>query len=195
MAALLRGDGNHTLYCPAGKWEEYSQELRLAKVIGGEELLLRHDAFLLHSSVVMINGKTVLFSGPSGAGKSTQAELWEKYRNAEIINGDRCVVMRRDGIFYGGGSIWCGSSDICRPEQAPIAGIFLVNQARENSVRRLGRGAFLPLFSQTTVNSWDPVFMDQLSTLFDGLLRSVPVYQLNCRPDEDAVTLVYDTLF
>ncbi len=147
VACLLRDNGKHTLFYPASQWHFYNKDLHVAHLIGGEEILLRHNAFLLHSSVVMINGKAVLFSGPSGVGKSTQADLWVKHRGAELINGDRCVVMLRDGIFFGGGSMWGGSSGIHRPEQAPIAGIFLVKQSPENSVELLGGQAFVPLFA------------------------------------------------
>ncbi len=195
VACLLCPDGLHKLYYPASRWHEFSPSIHLTHLIGGEALLLKHDAFLLHSSVVMINGKMVLFSGPSGAGKSTQADLWVKHRGAEVINGDRCVVMRKNGLFYGGGSPWSGTSGIYRPEQAPIAGIFLVHQASENSLERLGARAFPPLFTQTIVSPWDGEFMEKITRLFSELLSQIPVYRLNCRPDEDAVRLVYDTLF
>ena len=161
----------------------------------GEGLLMRHDAFLLHSSVVLQDGKTVLFSGPSGAGKSTQAGLWQTHLGAAILNGDRCVIRRTDSGFFGGGSLWSGTSGIHHPEWAPIAGIFLVEKSTENSVERLDSGAFLPLFSQTTVHSWDRAFMERLTDLYAGLLESVPVYRLRCRPDQEAVELAYRTLF
>jgi len=195
VACLLRPNGKHTLYYPTCRWDFYASPLRCFHLIGGEVLLLRHNAFLLHSSLVRYNGKMILFSGPPCAGKSTQAELWRRYLGAEIINGDRCVIMERDGLFYGGGSPWAGTSGLYRPDQAPIAGILLVNKAPENRLDRLGFSAFAPLFTQTIVNSWDPEFMKQVCGLFEKLLAQVPVYRLNCRPDEEAVELVRRTLF
>lgn len=194
-ACLLCPDGRNTLYYPASMWDFYSSPLHCAHLIGGESLLLRHDAFLLHSSVVQINGKSVLFSGPSCAGKSTQAELWHRYLGADILNGDRCVVMKKADGFYGGGSLWCGTSGIYRGEQSPIAGIFLIHKAPSNNVTRLGFDAFIPLFSQTVVNSWDSEFMTNVSSLYAQLLNQVPVYRLDCLPDEEAVRIAYDTLF
>lgn len=195
VACLLRPDGRNTLYYPASMWDHYSTPLRCAHLIGGESLLLRHDAFLLHSSVVQINGKSVLFSGPSCAGKSTQAELWRRHLGADVLNGDRCVVMKKTDGFYGGGSLWCGTSGIYRREQSPIAGVFLVNKAASNQVVRLGFDAFRSLFSQTIVNSWDPDFMKKITTLYVAFLSQVPVYRLDCRPDKGAVQVAYDTLF
>lgn len=195
VACFLRQNGKNILYYPASKWDFYASPLHCAHLIGGERLLLWHDAFLLHSSVVQINGKSVLFSGPSCAGKSTQAELWHKYLGAEILNGDRCVVMKKADGFYGGGSPWCGTSGIYRAEQSPIAGIFLVNKAPVNHVVRLGFDAFMPLFSQTITNTWDSDFMAKISSLYAQLLSQVPVYRLDCRPDQEAVRVAYDTLF
>ena len=195
VACLFCSEGPHTLYYPASRWEEYSQVLRCAHLMQGEQLLLRHDAFLLHSALVRIHGKAVLFFGASGAGKSTQAALWEKYLDAEILNGDRTVITRRADGFYGGGSVWSGTSHIYRPEEAPIAGIFLVTQAPENRVEPMGVEAFKALMTQTTVNSWDSAFMEKITDLLGKLLEQVPIYRLYCRPDRDAAVLAYHRLF
>lgn len=187
VACLLCPDGRHRLYYPASMWDFYASPIRCLHLIGIETLLLERDAFLLHSSVVLHEGRAVLFSGPAGAGKSTQAALWQKHLDAQILNGDRCVIRKYPDGFRGGGSPWAGTSGIYRREQAPIAAIFLVSQAPENSVRPLGAEAFGALFSQTIVNSWDPVFMERMIHLFQQLLAQVPIYLLRCRPDEGAV--------
>jgi energy-coupling factor transporter ATP-binding protein EcfA2 len=164
-------------------------------LICGERLLLRNNALLLHSSVVFYQGKAILFSGPSGAGKSTQAQLWQEHLGAQIINGDRTVIRKTQDGFLGGGSMWSGSSRIFRPDQAPIAGIFLVEHGNEDQVQRLGFEAFKPLLTQTLVNSWDPAFMEQTVELLSQLIDSVPIYRLSCRPQQSAVDLVHSILF
>lgn len=195
VACLLRSDGKNTLYYPASRWEFYARPLHCLRLLGGELVLLRRDAFLLHSSVVHLDGRAVLFSGPSGIGKSTQARLWQQHLGARIINGDRCLIQKRADGFYGGGSPWAGTSGIYCSDSAPIAGIFLLQQAQENRVERLGRQAFVPLFTQTIVNSWDETFMEHITALYAEFLAQVPVYRLSCRPDEDSVLLAYRTLF
>ncbi|MBQ8621900.1 MAG: hypothetical protein IJ422_06265 [Oscillospiraceae bacterium] len=195
VACLLRPNGENVLFYPAKKWGFYASPLRCAHLIGAETLLLRHDALLLHSSVVCHEGKAILFSGPSGAGKSTQAGLWARYLGADILNGDRCVIRKELEGFIGSGCPWAGTSGIFRQSQAPISGIFLVTQSPQNSVERLGVQAFSPLYSQTLVNSWDPAFMEKILPLLEKILEQVPVYRLNCRADREAVELAYQSLF
>jgi hypothetical protein len=192
VACLLRPNGKHTLYYPTALWEHYSQPLYCAHLMGIESILLSKDAFLLHSSVVMLDGKTVLFFGPSGVGKSTQAQLWQEHLGAQILNGDRCVIMKKDGKFYGGGSPLAGNSGIYRPEQAPIAAIFLLEHADHCKLTRMGVSALAAMLEQTLLNSWDEDFMNQLIQLYQQLLLQVPVYKLSCTPDRQAVELAYN---
>lgn len=195
VACLLNQNQKHILYYPASKWEFYAQELHFLHLIGIEEVLIKKGAFLLHSSVVQMNGQMVLFSGPSGIGKSTQSQLWEKKLGAEIINGDRCIIRKKNNVFWGSGSPWCGTSGIYRNEMAPIKGIFILKQSTENRVRRLGAEAFSLLYQQSIVNMWDEGFVEKITDLIIELLLEVPVYELSCRPEEEAVLLAYQTLF
>ncbi len=195
VACLLRSNLKNTLYYPASRWERYRKYWHCAHLLWGEMLLMQLDSFLLHSSVVYINDKVVLFCGQSGAGKSTQAKLWESCKGAEIINGDRCVITNKEGVFFGGGSIWSGTSGIYNPKSAPIAGIFTLKKGTENSVRRLSIQAFAELYSQITLNTWDEEFMKKTTGNLQDMLNCVPVWELTCRPDKDAVELAYKTLF
>lgn len=195
VACLLRKNRKNTLYYPALRWDFYSKELHILHLIGIEEVLMRYHAILLHSSVVKVQEHTVLFSGPSEIGKSTQAKLWETYLGAEILNGDRCVIRKKEEQFWGSGSPWSGTSGIYSKKQAPIKGIFILKQGSVNSVRRLGAEAFMALYSQCIVNTWDREFVEQITGFLIELLDRCPVYELTCRPDKEAVRLAYQTLF
>lgn len=161
-----------------------------------EQILLDHQGFYLHSAFVKYNGTGIIFSAPSGTGKSTQASLWEKYRGAEIINGDRTVLRKQNGGFVAYGSPYAGSSQIWKNESAPLKAIILLSQGPENVIRPAqNREAIRRLFPEILVNSWNPDFMDKVTSLLDCLIRTVPIYCLSCRPDEGAVELVERTLF
>lgn len=195
VACLLEKSGKNVLYYPASKWEHYSQEIHLLHLLGIEEILLEYEALLLHSSIVQLHDQVVLFSGPSCVGKSTQASLWKEYLGAEILNGDRCIIRKIEKVFYGCGSPWAGTSGIYRKEMFPIKGIFILQQAKENTVRSLKREAFVKLYQQCIVHSWDEEFTKKISDLLIELLEQIPVYELSCRPDKEAVELAYRTLF
>ena len=172
-------------------------------VYGREELFchlfythaVRRGILQVHSSLVNWKGRGILFIGPSGIGKTTQAELWEKYRHAEIINGDMLFLQKRAGRFYGVGSPWHGSSPYCLNKAVEIAAIVSLKQDTENKIRLL-RGfekvsvladsLFYPLWSETGAEA--------CVELLDGLVKSLRVYQLSCCPDRDAVELLEKTV-
>lgn len=195
VACFLRKNKKNILYYPAAKWNYYAEEFRCLHLIGIEEILLWKEAILLHSSVVQIHGKTILFSGPSGVGKSTQASNWKEYVGAKILNGDRCIIRKIEDKFYGCGSPWAGTSGIYQSDMAEVKGIFILKKAEENSIRQVKTEAFLKIYEQSIVNAWDSRFVEKLSYLIAELLTQVPVYELCCQPNEEAVHLAYQTLF
>lgn len=158
--------------------------------------LSTRGGLMLHTSLVDYQGKGILFVGPSGIGKTTQAELWMKYRDAIIINGDMALVGEKDGVFTGYGCPWHGSSPYCENRQVPLAGIVVLEQAKENTLERLHgvtmiermmRNIFLP--------HWYQKGAEAAMETVDHLLSTVPVYLLKCRPDEEAVAMVERALF
>ncbi len=191
-------EGQYKLCIPKELWEDevLPNRLNLFQFLALEEGLLLHDAFILHSSFVAWQEQGILFTAPSGTGKSTQADLWKQYEQAEIYNGDRTVIRKIDGIYYGFGSPYAGSSGIYRNESAPIRAIVVLTQAPENRIEVLrGRNAFFPLYRETLMNTWNPVYMERMTDLILDAAESIPVYHLACRPDADAVKLVKKTVF
>ena len=195
VACCMRKNGKHTLYYPASMWNHYSSHWHCTHLLCGEVLLCMQNALLLHSSVVKFDSKVLLFCGESGAGKSTQASLWQKYKGAEILNGDRCVIRKLSDVFYGGGSPWSGTSGIYSKEHFPISAVIMLKKAPHNAISKVGSKAFVKLMSQTTQNPWDKDFMSIITDIYVQFLESVPVFELECLPDEGAVELVYNTVF
>ncbi len=148
-----------------------------------------HDSMILHCCYIKWDGKAILFSAPSGTGKSTQGGLWEQYRDAEVINGDKALIRKNEeGVWIADGWPVCGTSGICNVEQVPIGAIVMLSQADENAVEKLGAmQAFTKVFSQVTVNRWNQAFTTRAMDLIEELVQSVPVYHLGCTISEDAV--------
>ena len=154
-----------------------------------ETLLLRHGRGVLHASYIRLpNERSRLFSAPSGTGKSTQAELWRRYRNAQIINGDKAIVyLASEGVSVSSLPL-CGSSGICRNVSGPVQAIVTLSQSRENRICRLGgKDAVKALLSQLYVQRGEAEAVAGALALASGIAGRVPVFHLSCLPEVSAV--------
>ena len=149
----------------------------------------------IHSSMINYQDKGLLFLGPSGIGKTTMAELWNKYRNALIINGDMNFVQETDECFIGWGTPWHGSSPYCENTSVPVKALIVLKQAPENSIRELKNFEKVQLVSNNIIYpTWLENGMELCLETLDHLLSALPVYELSCRPDEDAVRLTEEAV-
>ena len=150
----------------------------------------------IHSSMIDYQGKGLLFLGPSGIGKTTMAELWNKYKNALIINGDMNFVQETDKCFLGWGTPWHGSSPYCENANVPVHALIVLRQASENSIRELENFEKVQSVSNNIIYpTWLEGGMELCLETLDHLLTALPVYELSCRPDEDAVRLTEEKIF
>lgn len=149
-----------------------------------------------HSSLIDYRGHGLMFLGPSGIGKTTQAELWNKYRDALIINGDIVFVQETKEAFLGWGTPWHGSSPYCENTNVPVDALIILKQAPENSIRKLeGFEKVTAVSNSVFYPRWLENGMELCLETLDHLLSRLPVYELSCRPDEEAVALTEQTIF
>lgn len=154
-----------------------------------EILLTLFNGVSLHSSFIRWKERGILFSAPSGTGKSTQANLWEFYRKAEILNGDRSMIRKLDTGWTAFGSPFAGSSSIYRNESAPVGVIVVLRQAKENAVEKLNEAeAFRYLYSEMVIPKWHMEAHQKIISLTEALAKEVPVLLFQCTPDENAVS-------
>ncbi len=179
-----------------------SQEHRLAyssnlcDLLALERLLPLQNALLLHCAFIRIHGQAILFSGPSGVGKSTQAELWQTHVSAELCNGDRAALRMQGEQWQAYGLPYAGSSHVFRNVSAPCRAIVMLGQAEENRLRRLSpREAFPALYPELTLHHWEKATVERATSLLTNLISKVPVYRLDCLPEESAVRLLYQEVF
>lgn len=150
----------------------------------------KKKGILLHASMIGFCGESLLFVGDSGVGKTTQAELWKKYKGADILNGDKGILVGGRENCMAWGSPWKGSSTYAENKCLPLKAIVLLEQADKNDIVRLFeneihacffRHVFFPL--------WDEVCTENVMKTLDECLWRIPVYRLSCRPDCAAVEL------
>lgn len=164
-------------------------------LLGLETFLQMHDGLLLHASLIRWKQKGILFTAPSGTGKSTQADLWKLHESADILNGDRAALRKDGDIWTAWGLPFAGTSGIYRNESAPITSLVVLRQAKENQIRRLTAAESIRyIYPELSIHRWDPAFVDKAVNMFVDLTASVPVYLLECLPDQGAVQLLKRTL-
>ena len=139
---------------------------------------------LFHAAVVSHGGRGYMFLGKSGTGKSTHARLWLNHiEGTELVNDDNPVV--RDGVVYG--SPWSGKTPCYRNVSYPLGGIVMLSQAPYNKIRRLGGiEAYAALVASISGQRWDRRIADGLHQTENALVTHVPVWHLECLPDEAA---------
>lgn len=188
------GTTEEVVYLPQFAWA-FSESQNSFSHTAIDELLIHFDRVILHASFIAADFGGILFSGPSGIGKSTQAKLWADLEGSEIINGDRPIIGKENGVWRAWGSPYAGSSGYHVAKDIPIKAIVVLRQSSENRIERLSTAtAFKHLFSEMTVNSWNPRYTNRVIDLTSDLADSLPIYRLWCKPDASAVGTLKEKL-
>ena len=155
-----------------------------------------YNGLMLHASAAALEGRAYLFSGPCGRGKSTHTRLWQQTfgEAVQVFNDDKPALRRLDGRWYAYGTPWCGKDGINLNQKWPLGGICFLEKAQENRIRRLPPAEALPLILAQTTYRLQPHSMELLLASLDSLLREIPVFLLENRPEEAAALLSYDTM-
>ena len=195
LASLRERDHIRCLMAPEVADQIPLTTTRFFSTVGLHSKLLQRGAPVLHASCIEYRGRAILFTAPSGTGKSTQADLWAAHTGAEIINGDRVLLRKRNERWHAFGYPCCGSSDICLNRTAPLAAIVVLAQGPENRVEQIPPGERVrTLFAGIEHYLWDQDETEQSLSLAQSLAMDVPVLRLTCRPDADAVRVLHDHL-
>ena len=159
--------------------------------------LLMHDGLYLHASAVELDGKAYLFSADSGVGKSTHTRLWQQLHGskARIINDDKPALRCLDGVWYAYGTPWCGKDGINQNRRVPLAGICFLKRGERNAIVQLSSMEVLQrIMTQTMHKFTRKEKTTALLSHLDKLLSQIPVFELECLPDEAAARLSYETM-
>lgn len=171
--------------------DEYSGKLwngTLFNIMGFEEIMAEGNSAVLHASMIKVQDKIILFTAPCGTGKSTQANLWEKYAGAVIVNGDKALVKSENGSITAGGLAFSGSSDICKNISAPLCAVVYLSQAKENKIRKMSKSeAFISLMQGNYHSAMGDWASQKVTDVIESICENVPVYKLECLPDKSAV--------
>ena len=157
--------------------------------------LLNKGGIVMHASSIAWNGRGILFTAPSGTGKSTHVRLWEKYLGDEVkvVNDDTPAIRFVNDELMLCGTPWSGSSDKFENIEVPIRAIVVLEQAPQNSIRKLEIVEALPrVMPRCFLPYFDEELMKKAYDVLENIVNRIPVYLLSCRPDKEAMELVYE---
>lgn len=154
------------------------------------------DTLLIHASVIENNGWGYIFLGKSGTGKSTHSRLWLKHiTGSTLLNDDNPVlrIVNNTPIVYG--SPWSGKTPCYKNRQVPVGAIVRLTQAPHNRIQRLSIPlAYSALMPSCSRMKWDEAMATATHSTIDKLITNVPLFRLECLPNEEAAHICSQTI-
>ena len=177
------------------RWDDRYVSLALSSMlrIVYSQAVLPHSAVSLHTSVVVNDGKAVLFMGKSGTGKSTHSRLWLKnIPGTSLLNDDNPIVRLREDEAVVYGSPWSGKTHCYLNESAPVAAFVRLKQAPYNEFAiKEDVDAFKALLPGCSVVRHDSMLHSSLCATLIGLSSLVIVGEMACLPNKEAAEICY----
>ncbi|WP_242865686.1 hypothetical protein [Desulfosporosinus sp. HMP52] len=154
--------------------------------------IIFNQGVVIHASAVSYKGLGIIFTAPTQTGKSTQAKLWAKHLGAQVLNDDRPVLRlenRRTRVY---GTPWSGEKRLFLNKAVELNAIILLEQAKENRLKGLTLStSCAQILPRCFLPYYDLEIMDKCLKTLGEMLLGVPVYLLECKPDREAVDLVF----
>ena len=152
------------------------------------------QAFLMHGSVVALDGQAYMFTAQSGVGKTTRTRLWmQEYPSSIIVNGDKPIIRITDQGVLACGTPWAGKEGWNTNTMVPLRAIFLLERAEEDSVEEISIGQAFPILLQQIHRPTDPAAMRMTLRLLQALQGKVKFYRFRSTRTPEAVRLAYET--
>ncbi len=160
--------------------------------------MLRYGVFVMHASVIEVDGDGYAFLARSGTGKTTQTRLWQEHfgNRARVINGDKPLIrVVPDGDswkFIAYGTPWCGKENMGCNASVPLKALFMLERAvepscdvasYEYSIERIFHQVLMPKQVEQ---------MNSLLNMLDCLIESLPIYVLRCNMKTESVSVAYN---
>ena len=160
------------------------------------EKMPEYQVFLMHASVLEVDGWAYAFTAKSGVGKSTHTSLWLKnVPHARVLNGDKPLFrVEPDGSITAFGTPWNGKENWGENISARLAAVCFIERGEVNRIRRAPEeDAIGRLMHQLYLRGSRESVNRQL-VLMDALVRAVPYYILSCNISDEAALLSWNTM-
>lgn len=174
--------------------KEYCESLCIYRKICN--ILVRYDAFLLHSAVVSVDNEAFVFAAPSGTGKTTHIQLWLKLfgDRATVVNGDKPIFRFMNGGLWAFGTPWKGKENLGDNIKCPVRAICFLEQGLENHIRILSAEEITKrIFYQVLIPKEEYEF-NLFWALLERMVTSIDFYLLQCNQELKAAQLAYEIM-
>lgn len=178
------------------------------------DIFQHYGRTLFHCSEILYKEKGIIFAGPSGAGKTTQANLWKKFRQAEVICNDRAVLRyvnkdvkqpvkvetgdreqdketadtKNKGFWKVYGFPIDGSAPVRSNKVCRLGAVVLITQGTEDAVIPVSSAKKITLLMrQCVIEAWSAEANTKALEAMTRLIETVPVYYYSCTATERAV--------
>ncbi len=159
-------------------------------VIAGH-LNINRIGILLHSALVSLNGRGLLFAGTSGSGKSTLSELWLNAADAEVLTDERVILREKEKALWAYGTPWHGTAGIHKNVGTSAAAVLFIRHGAVNEVKRLSvMDAANRLMVRCFPTFWHKEGMQFALDFCAKTAASVECYEFGFVPDASAVDFI-----
>lgn len=145
--------------------------------IAGALLYVERNAFLVHGSSIVHNGKGYLFTGISGSGKSTIAEL----SGARVLNDEISLIqVNEEGDVFVHGTPFYGDLKQGENARAPLYGMYLLTQSESIFIEKVDElKQHLSLLRNVIFFQTDLDSFDRINTIVAKTLQHTPLEMLH----------------
>ena len=143
---------------------------------------------LLHAAMISDGAYGYAFTANSGTGKTTHIRQWLQAFGEEIrvINGDKPIIRKRDGVWYAYGTPWCGKEGLNVNTSVPLAGICFLRRGETNTIQPFSAASAVPEIMPQLLIPDEPETLIATLELLDQLVTDIPLYELYCTISEEA---------
>lgn len=160
--------------------------------------ILRCGVFVMHASVISVDGWGYGFLAASGVGKTTQTRMWLEHfgSRALVVNGDKPLIRMEAGTdaacrFRAYGTPWCGKEGMGNPVNVPLKALFFLRRSEEVTVAPATPEQCVQLLFRQLLMPEDPEQMELLLDMADKLVCHLPCYILGANLTEQSVIRAY----
>ena len=169
----------------------YLESLAIYRKIA--ENMIKYNAFLLHASVIDVDGAGVAFLAKSGVGKTTHTRLWQElYKDrVTVVNGDKPLVKFVGDKIFAFGTPWSGKENLQKNTKTELQKICFIERCENNCCVPLGKEeAFERLINQIYMPKNRELFLKTLEYR-DLIIKKSQFYLIRCNTDISSAEISY----